>query len=238
MAVDFAAVQSDRMPLFVGLVLAVSFVVLVAVFRSVAVAAKAVLLNLLSIGAAYGLIVAVFQWGWGAGLLGLGQPGPIEAWAPMMLFAILFGLSMDYEVFLLSRIKEEHDRTGDNSTAVADGLASTDRLITAAAAIMIFVSGGFVLSAERALQLFGFGLAVAILVDVTIVRLLLVPSTMELLGERNRWLPRWLDHPLPQLDLDQDPPQAPALVRTPTLADPAAHDRSPADAPAPLHPTR
>ncbi|MFP5488673.1 MAG: MMPL family transporter, partial [Acidimicrobiia bacterium] len=191
--VDFADVQADRMPLFIGLVLLVSFVVLVAVFRSVAVAAKAVVLNLLSIGAAYGLLVAVFQWGWGTGLLGLGEPGPIEAWAPMMLFAILFGLSMDYEVFLLSRIKEEHDRTGDNATAVADGLASTARLITAAAAIMIFVFGGFLLSADRALQIFGFGLAVAILVDVSLVRLLLVPSTMELLGERNWWLPRWLD---------------------------------------------
>ncbi|HSM67214.1 MAG TPA: MMPL family transporter [Ilumatobacteraceae bacterium] len=217
--VDFADVQADRMPLFIGLVLLVSFVVLVAVFRSVPVAAKAVVLNLLSIGAAYGVVVAVFQWGWGADLLGLGEPGPIEAWAPMMLFAILFGLSMDYEVFLLSRIKEEHDRTGDNSTAVADGLASTARLITAAAAIMIFVFGGFVLAADRALQIFGFGLAIAILVDVTVVRLLLVPSTMELLGERNWWLPRWLDPLLPNVTLEQPQPAARTLERTPTLTD-------------------
>ena len=218
--VDFADVQADRMPLFIGLVLVVSFVVLVAVFRSVAVAAKAVVLNLLSIGAAYGVLVATFQWGWGAGLLGLGEPGPIEAWAPMMLFAILFGLSMDYEVFLLSRIKEEHDRTGDNATAVADGLASTARLITAAAAIMISVFGGFVLSADRALQMFGFGLAVAILVDVTVVRLLLVPTTMELLGERTWWLPRWLDRLLPDVRLDDAPVPVPAgeLHRTPTLS--------------------
>jgi putative drug exporter of the RND superfamily len=206
--VDFADVQSSRMPLFIVAVLAVSFVVLMAVFRSVAVAAKAVILNLLSIGAAYGIIVAVFQWGWGAGLLGLGEPGPIEAWAPMMLFAILFGLSMDYEVFLLSRIKEEYDRTGDNATAVADGLARTARLITAAAGIMIFVFGGFALSDERALQLFGLGLAVAILVDVTIVRLLLVPATMELLGDRNWWLPAWLDRVLPDITLDQTPAAA------------------------------
>ena len=138
----------------------------------------------------------------------------------MMLFAILFGLSMDYKVFLLSRIKEEHDRTGDNATAVADGLASTARLITAAAAIMICVFGGFVLSAERALQIFGFGLAVAILVDVTVVRLLLlVPTTMELLGERNWWLPRWLDRALPDVRLDHPAPTPAGLHRTPTLAD-------------------
>ena len=202
---DASDLQSSRMPLFIGAVLIVSFLVLMAVFRSVAVALKAVLLNLLSIGAAYGVVVAVFQWGWGAGVLGLGEPGPVEAWAPMMLFAILFGLSMDYEVFLLSRVKEEYDRTGDNATAVADGLARTARLITAAAAIMICVFGGFVLSVDRALQLFGLGLATAILVDVTIVRLLLVPATMELLGDRNWWLPGWLDGLLPRLTVDEQP---------------------------------
>jgi RND superfamily putative drug exporter len=219
---DFAELQSSRMPLFIGAVLVVSFVVLTAVFRSVVVAAKAVVLNLLSIGAAYGVVVAVFQWGWGAELLGLGEPGPIEAWAPMMLFAILFGLSMDYEVFLLSRIREEYERTGDNATAVADGLARTARLITAAAGIMIFVFGGFVLSTDRALQLFGLGLAVAILVDVTVVRLLLVPATMELLGDRNWWLPRWLDRLLPEVLVEPADPEPPAkaegLQRTPTLA--------------------
>jgi RND superfamily putative drug exporter len=135
----------------------------------------------------------------------------------MMLFAILFGLSMDYEVFLLSRIKEEYDRTGDNATAVADGLARTARLITAAGAIMIFVFGGFVLSADRALQLFGVGLAVAVLIDVTIVRLLLVPATMELLGDRNWWLPRWLDRRLPHLAAAETAPTDAELTRTPTL---------------------
>jgi RND superfamily putative drug exporter len=214
---DFGDLQASRMPVFIGVVLLVSFVVLTAVFRSIAVALKAVVLNLLSIGAAYGIVVAVFQWGWGAGLLGVGEPGPIEAWAPMMLFAILFGLSMDYEVFLLSRIKEEYDRTGDNATAVADGLARTARLITAAGAIMIFVFGGFVLSADRALQLFGVGLAVAVLIDVTIVRLLLVPATMELLGDRNWWLPRWLDRRLPHLAAAETAPTDAELTRTPTL---------------------
>ncbi len=214
---DASDLQASRMPLFIGMVLVVSFIVLMAMFRSVAVALKAVVLNLLSIGAAYGVVAAVFQWGWGASVLGLGEPGPIEAWAPMMLFAVLFGLSMDYEVFLLSRMKEEYDRTGDNATAVADGLARTARLITAAAAIMICVFGGFVLSDERALQLFGLGLATAILVDVTIVRLLLVPATMELLGDRNWWLPGWLDRLLPHLTVDDQPEPIAGLTRTPTL---------------------
>jgi putative drug exporter of the RND superfamily len=218
---DASDLQASRMPLFIGAVLIMSFVVLMAVFRSVAVALKAIVLNVLSIGAAYGVVVAVFQWGWGAGVLGLGEPGPIEAWAPMMLFAILFGLSMDYEVFLLTRMKEEYDRTGDNATAVADGLARTARLITAAAAIMICVFGGFVLSADRALQLFGLGLATAILVDVTIVRLLLVPATMELLGDRNWWLPGWLDRLLPRLTVDQQPEPVAELTRTPTLTNTA-----------------
>jgi putative drug exporter of the RND superfamily len=146
--------------------------------------------------------VAVFQWGWGAGLLGVGEPGPVEAWAPLMLFAIVFGLSMDYEVFLLSRMREEYDRTGDNALAVADGLAATARVITAAAAIMVSVFAGFMLSPDRALQLFGLGLATAVLVDATIVRLVLVPATMELLGDRNWWLPRWLGRLLPPVHIE------------------------------------
>ncbi|MFP3899851.1 MAG: MMPL family transporter [Acidimicrobiia bacterium] len=201
-AVDFGEVQESQLPVFIVAVLVVSFVLLMAVFRSVLVALKAVVLNMLSIGAAYGAIVALFQWGWGAGVLGLGEPGPVEAWAPMMLFAIVFGLSIDYEVFLLSRIKEEHDRTGDTSSAVADGLAKTARLITAAAAIMVCVTGAFVLSDERAIQLFGLGLAVAIFVDAAVVRTLLVPAAMELLGDRNWWLPRWIDRLLPRIGVD------------------------------------
>jgi RND superfamily putative drug exporter len=201
-AVDFGDVQRSQMPIFIAAVLVLSFVLLLAVFRSVLVAVKAVIMNTLSIGAAYGAVVALFQWGWGADLLGLGEPGPVEAWAPMTLFAIVFGLSIDYEVFLLSRMKEEYDLTGDTSTAVADGLAKTARLITAAAAIMVCVAGGFVLSDERGVQIFGLGLAVAIFVDAAIVRTLLVPAAMELLGDRNWWLPRWLDRILPRLDVD------------------------------------
>ena len=217
-AIDFSDMQTSRLPLFIGAVLLLSFLLLMAVFRSVLVPLKAVVMNMLSIGAAYGVVVAVFQWGWGAGLLGVGEPGPVEAWAPMMLFAIVFGLSMDYEVFLLSRIKEEYERTGDNATAVADGLARTARLITAAAAIMLFVFGGFVLSVDRALQLFGLGLAVAVFIDATVVRMLLVPATMELLGDRNWWLPQWLDRLLPQLRVEGAPAEDPAPAVTPTAA--------------------
>ncbi|HUP75825.1 MAG TPA: MMPL family transporter [Acidimicrobiales bacterium] len=204
-AVDYADYSAVRLPWFIAAVLVLSFLLLMATFRSVLVPLKAVIMNLLSIGAAYGVIVAVFQWGWGADLLGVGDPGPVESWAPMMLFAIVFGLSMDYEVFLLSRMKEGYDRAGDNARAVADGLASTARVITAAAAIMFFVFAGFVFSADRALQLFGMGLAVAVLVDATIVRLVLVPATMELLGDRNWWLPAWLDRLLPRIHVEASP---------------------------------
>ena len=143
---------ADRLPWFIGAVLMLSFLLLMVVFRSLLVPLKAVIMNLLSIGAAYGVMVAVFQWGWGLGLFGVGKPGPIEAWVPMMLFAVVFGLSMDYEVFLLTRIREEYDRTGDNATAVADGLAATARVITAAAAIMVCVFGSFVLGVEPVAQ--------------------------------------------------------------------------------------
>jgi RND superfamily putative drug exporter len=202
-----------------GAVLVVSFLLLMVTFRSLLVPLKAVIMNLLSIGAAYGIVVAVFQWGWGAGVLGI-ETGPVEAWAPMMMFAIVFGLSMDYEVFLLSRIKEEWERTGDNATAVADGLARTARLITAAAAIMVCVFGGFVLSVDRDLQLFGFGLAVAVLLDATIVRLVLVPATMELLGDRNWWLPRWLGRLMPNFHIEgtQTPPVLEQVDRGPLRA--------------------
>jgi putative drug exporter of the RND superfamily len=200
--VDFASFISRRMPIFIGGVLLLSFLLLMAVFRSVLVPLKAVIMNLLSIGAAYGVIVAVFQWGWGAELIGVGKAGPIEPWAPMMLFAIVFGLSMDYEVFLLSRMREEFDRTGDNASAVADGLASTARVITAAAAIMVFVFGSFLLEADRQIKLFGMGLAVAVLLDATVVRMLLVPATMELLGAKNWWMPKWLDRVIPKLNVE------------------------------------
>ncbi|HSP02786.1 MAG TPA: MMPL family transporter, partial [Acidimicrobiales bacterium] len=199
--IDFAQFLTERMPYFFGAVLALSFLLLMVVFRSLLVPLKAVIMNLLSIGAAYGVVVALFQWGWLSDLTGV-QPAPIEPWAPMMLFAIVFGLSMDYEVFLLSRVREEWLRTGDSRESVADGLAATAKVITAAAAIMVVVFGAFILEPDRVMKLMGTGLATAIFLDATIVRMLLVPATMELLGDRNWWLPGWLDRLLPTIDVE------------------------------------
>ncbi|MFM8946348.1 MAG: MMPL family transporter [Actinomycetota bacterium] len=201
-AVDLSDYFGQRVFIFIAAVLVLSFLLLMAVFRSLLVPLKAVLMNLLSIGAAYGVVVAVFQWGWLADLIGVGRAGPIEPFIPMMLFAIVFGLSMDYEVFLLSRVKEEFDRTGDNSSAVADGLTATARVITAAALIMVAVFGSFVAGDDRTVKLFGLGLAVAVFIDATLVRMVLVPATMELLGARNWWIPKWLDRLLPRIDVE------------------------------------
>ena len=211
MNIDVTDHLSGRMPLFFGAVLAVSFVVLMMVFRSLLVPIKAVAMNIASIAAAYGVVVAVFQWGWGAELLGIAG-GPINPFIPLMLFAILFGLSMDYEVFLLSRIREEYDRTGDAVTSVADGLASTARVITAAAAIMVVVFGSFMLEDIREIKLFGLGLGIAVLIDATIVRMVVVPATMELLGELNWWMPPWLDRVLPRLSIERRGEPTPAMA--------------------------
>jgi RND superfamily putative drug exporter len=200
-SIDFSDYLGARLPVFFIAVLSLSFLLLMMVFRSVLVPLKAVIMNLLSIGGAYGLVVAVFQWGWGVELLGTGS-GPIEPFLPMMLFAIVFGLSMDYEVFLLSRVREEYDKTGDPVNSVADGLAATARVITAAAAIMVVVFGSFVLEDARVIKMFGLGLASAVFLDATLVRMLLVPATMELLGEKNWWLPKWLDRILPTLNVE------------------------------------
>jgi RND superfamily putative drug exporter len=199
--IDDTEQTAARLPLFIGGVVVVSFLLLMTVFRSVLVPLKAVVMNLISIGAAYGVVVAIFQNGFGASLLGIGE-APIEPFVPMMMFAIVFGLSMDYEVFLLSRVKEEYDRHHDNSRAVADGLATTARVITAAAAIMVFVFGSFLLESDRVIKLFGLSLATAIALDASIVRMLLVPATMELLGDGNWWLPRWLDRLLPRINVE------------------------------------
>jgi RND superfamily putative drug exporter len=199
--VDMSAHMGDRIPVFFGAVLALSFLLLMIVFRSLLVPLKAVIMNLLSIGAAYGVIVALFQWGWLSDLTGV-QPGPIEAWAPMMLFAVVFGLSMDYEVFLLSRVREEYLGGRDTSSAVSAGLARTARVITAAALIMVAVFGAFALSSDVSLKLIGVGLATAVLVDATVVRMVLVPAVMQLLGDRSWWLPRWLDRVIPEAALE------------------------------------
>ena len=199
--IDFSDYLADRIPIFFAAVLTLSFVLLMMVFRSLLVPLKAVIMNMLSIGGAYGIVVAVFQWGWGVELFGT-SAGPIEPFLPMMMFAIVFGLSMDYEVFLLSRVKEEFDRTGDAINSVADGLAATARVITAAAAIMVVVFGSFVLEDNRIIKMFGLGLATAVFLDATLVRMLLVPATMQLLGARNWWLPGWLDRLLPTLNVE------------------------------------
>src|SRR5204862_4109904 len=179
-SIDVSERLAARLPIFIGAVLVLSFLLLMAVFRSLLVPLKAVIMNLLSIGAAYGVVVAVFEWGWFGSVIGVDKTGPIAPFVPMMMFAILFGLSMDYEVFLLSRIREEYDRTHDNALAVADGLASTARVITAAALIMVTVFGSFVIGDNRILKLMGLGLASAVFIDATLVRMLLVPATMEL----------------------------------------------------------
>ncbi|MGW8361387.1 MMPL family transporter [Streptomyces wedmorensis] len=188
---------SERLPVFVAAVLAMSFLLLMLAFRSVLVPLKAVLLNLLSIGASYGIMVAVFQWGWGGALIGLEATVPIVSFIPMFLFAILFGLSMDYEVFLLSRVREEYLRTGDNRTAIVEGVSGTARIITSAALIMVAVFLSFAVADDPSTKMFGLGLATAIFIDATVVRMVLVPATMTLLGRTNWWLPKWLDRMLP-----------------------------------------
>lgn len=199
---DLNTQLAQKLPLFIGAVIAVSFLLLMLVFRSIAVPLKAAAMNLLSIGAAYGVLVAVFQWGWGSSLLGLEGPTPITSIIVVIMFPILFGLSMDYEVFLLSRIREEYARTGDNTESVARGLAGTGRVVTSAALIMVAVFLSFVTSPVPSLKMLGLGLAVAILVDATIIRMVLVPATMALLGKANWWLPGWLDRLLPRVAVE------------------------------------
>lgn len=204
--------QSDRIAArlvwFIAGVVAMAFALLMVVFRSILVPLKAALLNLLSIGAAYGVVVAVFQWGWGRSAIGLEAAVPIAAFVPMMMFAVLFGLSMDYEVFILSRIREQHRRGRSNVTSVVEGLGATAKVITAAALIMVGVFTGFVTSGDPMVKMMGVGLATAVAVDATIVRMVLVPSTMVLMGDANWWLPRWLDRWLPRLDLEGEPDDA------------------------------
>ena len=213
---------STRLPWFIAAVVAMSFILLMIVFRSILVPLKPALLNLMSIGAAYGVVVAVFQWGWGRSLIGLDDAVPIASFVPMMMFAILFGLSMDYEVFILSRIREEYHRGHSNIDSVVEGLGATAKVITAAALIMISVFLGFVASPGPIVKMMGIGLATAVAVDATIVRMVLVPSTMALVGDPNWWLPRWLDRLLPHVDIEGEPDPAdsptPATAQAPTRA--------------------
>jgi len=199
---DFGNAISGKLPLFIGVVVLLSALLLMIVFRSLLVPLKAVLMNLLSIGAAFGLIVAVFQWGWGASLIGVDATGPIISFFPIFLFSIVFGLSMDYEVFLMSRIHEEWEHGKDASEAVHRGLALTGRVITAAAAIMVTVFASFMLGEDRVIKLFGLGLASAVFIDAVIIRSVLVPAIMQLLGKRAWYFPDWLDRACPKLHVE------------------------------------
>ena len=197
---DFATVLSSKLPLFLAVVIVLGCVLLMIAFRSVVIPLTAAVMNVLAAGAAFGVVVAIFQWGWGSDAIGLGKPGPIESFLPVMLIAILFGLSMDYQVFLVSRIHEEWLRTDDNPRAIRTGQISTGRVITAAAAIMVLVFLAFVLEGRRPIGEFGLGLAAAILLDALLLRTILVPAAMHLLGRRNWWLPPRLDRVLPHIE--------------------------------------
>ncbi len=209
---DFTTYISSKLPLFFGIVILLSAILLMTAFRSVLIPLKAVLMNLLSIGASFGVVVAIFQWGWLGGVIGLDATAPIESFLPVMVFAIIFGLSMDYEVFLMSRVHEEWMRRGDASGAVQHGLASTGRVITAAATIMICVFGSFALGGNLTLKLFGVALAAAIAIDAFVIRSVLVPAIMELLGRRAWWLPAWLDRILPRINVKSAPDQVPVAA--------------------------
>jgi RND superfamily putative drug exporter len=200
-SVDFATTLGHKLPLFIGVVVLLSALLLMIVFRSLLIPLQAAVMNLLSIGASLGVIVAIFQWGWLRGLMGV-QKGPIESFIPVMLFAIVFGLSMDYEVFLVSRIHERWTHTRDNSRAVAEGLALTGRVVTAAAAIMVCVFLSFMLGEDRVIKEFGLSLASAVFLDALVVRCLLLPATLNLLGERTWQLPQWLGRVLPRVNIE------------------------------------
>jgi RND superfamily putative drug exporter len=210
--IDFTNVLTTKLPLFIGIVVALAALLLLVVFRSLVIPIQAALMNVLSIGAALGVTVAIFQNGWLGGLFGV-QAGPIEPWLPVMLFAIVFGLSMDYEVFLVSRIREEWTRSRDASQAVVDGVASTGRVITAAATIMIAVFLSFVFGSDRAIKLFGLSLASAVFLDAFVIRSLLLPAVLELLGRRTWHFPAWLNRRLPRLAVGESAvrPPKPAL---------------------------
>jgi RND superfamily putative drug exporter len=200
-SIDFSHVLGGKLPLFFAIVILLSALLLLVIFRSIVIPIQAALMNLLTIGAALGVTVAVFQDGVGASLLGV-QKGPIEAWVPVIMFAVVFGLSMDYEVFLISRVRERWILRRDASAAVGDGIALTGRVITAAAAIMVFVFLSFTLGDERTLKEFGFGLAVAVFLDALVVRCMLLPAVLELLGPVTWRLPRWFDSRLPHINIE------------------------------------
>ena len=200
--VDLATEIGQKLPLQIVVVIVLSFLLLVLAFRTLVIPAQAAVMNILSIAASYGVLTAVFQYGWGSGILGLPGPVPIVSYVPLFMFAILFGLSMDYEVFLVSQIQEHHDSGEDNKQSVVHGLVTSARVITAAAAIMAFVFGSFLINGNPIVKQFGVGLAVAVIIDATVVRCLLVPAVMTICGKANWFLPRWIGRVLPNLNIE------------------------------------
>jgi RND superfamily putative drug exporter len=223
--VDFTEKIAARMPWLILAVVALAFLLLTIAFRSVVVATKAALLNLISVAAAYGVVVAVFQWRWGSELVGIHESLPIPAFVPMLMFAIVFGLSMDYEVFLISRVHEAWVKTGDAHRSVAIGIGGTARVITTAAAIMIVVFISFVLDPDPTVKMLAVGMAVAVLIDASVIRMILVPAIMSLLGKRAWWMPRWMDRITPHIDIEGagfEAPDQPAPPTEPLPATPRA----------------
>jgi RND superfamily putative drug exporter len=218
-AVDFTDRITSRMVWLILTVVAIAFILLTVAFRSVVIATKAAILNLLSIGAAYGVIVAIFQWGWGASLIGVHTTLPIPAYVPMLVFAIVFGLSMDYEVFLLSRVHESWVITRNAQRSVAIGIGGTARVITTAAAIMVVVFASFVLDSDPTVKMLAIGMAFAVLIDASLVRMVLVPSVMTLLDARAWWMPDWLEPIVPQLQLEGSAAAAAASDQSQPAAD-------------------
>jgi RND superfamily putative drug exporter len=218
---DFADVLSGKLPVFIAIVVVLAAAMLLVVFRSLVIPLQAALMNVLSIGAALGVTVAVVRHDWLGGLLGV-SPGPIEPWLPVILFAVVFGLSMDYEVFLVSRVHERWRQTGDPSQSVVDALGSTARVITAAATIMICVFASFVLSSERIFKLFGIRLASAVFLDAFVIGTLLLPAVLEFLGRITWTLSRWLDRRLPRVSIEPEP--TPSGARPPIQPSRLAHD--------------
>jgi RND superfamily putative drug exporter len=218
-SIDSTSNIASRLPLLIGGVVALSMLLLLVAFRSIAIPVTAALMNLLSVAAAYGVVALVLEGGWAGQLIGIDTETPMPAFIPVLMFAVLFGLSMDYEVFLVSRMRESWLRTRDNSRAIVDGLSGTGRVITAAAAIMVAVFAAFIPSPEVFLKVIGVGMAAAIFVDATVVRMLLVPAIMHLLGRANWWLPASWERRLPQLHVEGRPEVfLPGPVEEPALA--------------------
>ncbi|MGH3236930.1 MAG: MMPL family transporter, partial [Streptosporangiaceae bacterium] len=219
---DYSQVLNAKLPQFVAVVVGLAFLLLALVFRSLLIPLVAAVMNLLSFGVALGVMTAAFQFGWGKSLLGFGTAGPITSWIPPIMFAVLFGLSTDYEVFLISRMHEEWTLTGDNKRAVIRGQAETGRVITAASLIMILVFAAFILTGQLAIMQIGLGFAAAIFVDAYVIRTVLVPAVMHMLGRANWWLPAWLDRALPRLHVEPAELTSAGPLRQPTGVGPAA----------------